>query len=91
MTGSARHRVLGVDCFVGDLDAAAAAVVDRVAVRQGGYAVLCNTHVLTASSTDRPLREALEAAWMVFPDGAPVAWLQRRTGAAARAVSADPT
>ena len=27
------------------------------------------------------LREAVEDAWIVFPDGAPVAWLERRTGA----------
>jgi N-acetylglucosaminyldiphosphoundecaprenol N-acetyl-beta-D-mannosaminyltransferase len=73
--------VLGVDCFVGDLDTAASAVVDRAVSGQGGYAVLCNTHVLTGAQRSVPLREALEAAWMVFPDGAPVAWLQRRTGA----------
>jgi N-acetylglucosaminyldiphosphoundecaprenol N-acetyl-beta-D-mannosaminyltransferase len=78
---SARHSVLGVDCFVGDLDTAASAVVDRAGSGQGGYAVLCNTHVLTQSQHSAAVRQALEEAWLVFADGAPVAWLQRRTGA----------
>ena len=47
----------------------------------GGYVVCCNVHILTASQRIPSLREALRAAWLVVPDGAPVAWLQRRTGA----------
>ena len=72
---------LGFDCFVGDLDAAAAAVVDRGYERAGGYVVCCNVHVLTASGRMKSLQQALESAWLVVPDGAPVAWLLRRTGA----------
>lgn len=30
---------------------------------------------------DAAVRSALEDAWMAFPDGAPVAWLERKTGA----------
>jgi N-acetylglucosaminyldiphosphoundecaprenol N-acetyl-beta-D-mannosaminyltransferase len=75
------HRVLGIECFVGDLNAAASAVVDRATSRQGGYAVLCNSHVLSEAQRSSMLRQALERAWIVLPDGAPVAWLQRRTGA----------
>jgi len=43
--------------------------------------VLCNVHVLTTAQRDLDLRAALERAWAVFPDGAPVAWLLRRSGA----------
>jgi N-acetylglucosaminyldiphosphoundecaprenol N-acetyl-beta-D-mannosaminyltransferase len=76
-----RHRVFGADCFVGDLEDAAAAVVDRALSGEGGYAVLGNTHVLMESQHNDALFEAVEHAWTVFPDGAPVAWFQRRGGA----------
>ena len=81
MPGFKRHPVGGVNCFVGSLDSAASAIVERAFSGGGGYAVLANTHVLTTAQRSLPLLAALEAAWMVFPDGAPVAWLQRRTGA----------
>jgi N-acetylglucosaminyldiphosphoundecaprenol N-acetyl-beta-D-mannosaminyltransferase len=72
---------LDVDCFAGDLPAAARAVVARAASGKGGYAVLCNAHVLVTARHEAALREAIDGAWVVFPDGAPVAWLQRRSGA----------
>jgi N-acetylglucosaminyldiphosphoundecaprenol N-acetyl-beta-D-mannosaminyltransferase len=78
-----RSKVLGIDCFVGDLPAAAGLVVTRARSREGGYACLGNVHVLVTAQHDERLRLALEAAWAVFPDGAPVAWLQRRAGHAA--------
>ena len=71
----------GFNCFVGDLDSAAAAIVNRGSRQEGGYVVCCNVHVLTTSQRMQSLRRALEEAWLVVPDGAPVAWLQRRTGA----------
>jgi N-acetylglucosaminyldiphosphoundecaprenol N-acetyl-beta-D-mannosaminyltransferase len=73
-------RVLDVECFVGDLDSAADAVVERALRGEGGYACLGNVHVLITAHKDRRLRRALVEAWAVFPDGAPVAWLQRRQG-----------
>lgn len=73
-------RVLDVDCFAGDLDAAAAAVVDRAAGDGGGYACFGNAHVLATAQRDPRLTEALRNAWSVFPDGFPVAWAQRRSG-----------
>ena len=38
---------------------------------------------LSALVTTPELRRALDHAWNVFPDGAPVAWLQRRLGSRA--------
>lgn len=81
MVVSARLRLLGVDYFVGDLPSAAATIVRRGLAGDGGYVVCCNVHVLTSSQRIAPVRRALEAAWLVLPDGAPVAWLQRRAGA----------
>jgi N-acetylglucosaminyldiphosphoundecaprenol N-acetyl-beta-D-mannosaminyltransferase len=78
---AARSRIFGIDCFVGDLDAAVDVVLQRAANRQGGRIVLANAHVLVTSLRDHRLRDALDSAWTVFPDGAPVAWLERRSGA----------
>ena len=52
------------------------------ALADGGYACLGNAHVLVTALHDDRLRRALDEAWAVFPDGAPVAWMQRRHGRA---------
>jgi N-acetylglucosaminyldiphosphoundecaprenol N-acetyl-beta-D-mannosaminyltransferase len=80
-SSTATCEVFGIDFFSGDLDTAARAVVERARAGAGGYACLCNVHVLMTAQRDVALREALKEAWSVFPDGAPVAWLQRQVGA----------
>lgn len=80
---AASAEVFGVRCYAGTLDSAVEAVIDRVMSHLGGYAVLCNVHVLMTAQEEAGLRDAVDDAWEVFPDGAPVAWLQRRQGAAA--------
>jgi N-acetylglucosaminyldiphosphoundecaprenol N-acetyl-beta-D-mannosaminyltransferase len=72
--------VLGVRCAVGDVSRAADAVIERALSGAGGYGVLCNVHVLMTAQREPEVMSALETAWTVFPDGAPVAWLQRRIG-----------
>jgi N-acetylglucosaminyldiphosphoundecaprenol N-acetyl-beta-D-mannosaminyltransferase len=72
--------VLGTDCFVGDLDSAATAILTRAESGKGGYACLANVHVIVTARHEATAREALLSAWAVFPDGAPIAWLQRRAG-----------
>jgi N-acetylglucosaminyldiphosphoundecaprenol N-acetyl-beta-D-mannosaminyltransferase len=66
---------------VGDLEIAATAVLERALSADGGYACLGSVHSLVSAVHDPAVRLALDDAWVVFPDGAPVAWLQRRTGA----------
>lgn len=78
--------VLGVECFAGDPETAARAVLERALHGSGGYCCFCNVHVLGLVQRHENVRRALENAWIVFPDGAPVAWLQRRFGAAAHRV-----
>jgi N-acetylglucosaminyldiphosphoundecaprenol N-acetyl-beta-D-mannosaminyltransferase len=73
-------RIFGIDCFVGDLEEATALVVDRARSDLGGYAVLMNVHVAMTADRDDRLREAVREAWKVLPDGAPIAWLERRRG-----------
>lgn len=72
--------VLGVRCFVGDIASAADAAIERALSGAGGYGVLCNVHVLMTARREPEVMAALEGAWTVFPDGAPVAWFQRRAG-----------
>jgi N-acetylglucosaminyldiphosphoundecaprenol N-acetyl-beta-D-mannosaminyltransferase len=71
---------LAAACDVDDLEGAAQGVVDRAKSGAGGYACFCNVHVLTMALSDSALHGALAGAWRRFPDGAPVAWLQRRLG-----------
>lgn len=72
--------VLGVEVAVGTVASAADAVIERALSGQGGYAVLCNVHVLMTARRQPEVMRAVERAWTVFPDGAPVAWFQRRVG-----------
>lgn len=76
----ASSEVMGVRCYSGTLEDAVERVIDRVMSRLGGYAVLCNVHVLMSAQDEPELHRAVDDAWLVFPDGAPVAWLQRRQG-----------
>ena len=74
--------VLGVAITVGTVESAADAVVERALSRGGGYGVLCNVHVLITACREPDVMDAVRGAWAVFPDGAPVAWMQRREGRA---------
>jgi N-acetylglucosaminyldiphosphoundecaprenol N-acetyl-beta-D-mannosaminyltransferase len=73
-------EALAVPCFAGSVEDAADLVVTRALSGEGGFAVLCNVHVLVTAQRNTRLRDALEEAWAVFPDGAPIAWLLRRSG-----------
>lgn len=41
---------------------------------------ICNAHVIVTATRDPVFRQAIECADMATPDGAPVAWMLRRTG-----------
>lgn len=73
-------ELLGVETFTGTFDDAVITVLERARSAQGGYVVQCNVHVLMAAQKDAALMRALHGAWLVMPDGAPIAWLQRRLG-----------
>ncbi len=77
---SPRLHLFESECFSGDLGGAAAVVIDRALGGEGGYACLANVHVAMTAGSDERLRRALASAWRVFPDGAPIAWQERRTG-----------
>ena len=73
--------VFGVRCYAGTFEGAVECVIDRVVSHLGGYAVLCNVHVLMTAQDEAEVHEAVDDAWLVFPDGAPVAWMERKLGA----------
>ena len=76
--------MLGTTFFAGSLSEAADLVIDRALSGEGGYATLTGVHGVTLANDDDLVRTALDGAWMNFPDGAPVAWYQRRLGMPAR-------
>jgi N-acetylglucosaminyldiphosphoundecaprenol N-acetyl-beta-D-mannosaminyltransferase len=80
--GPPRSRVLGTAFFSGSLSAAADEVIQRALSGRGGYATLSGVHGVTLARRDAALRAALDGAWRNYPDGAPVAWRQRRDGLA---------
>jgi len=79
--GASTCRVLGIDCFAGDLREATALLVDHARSGEGGFVSLMNVHVAITAQRDDGVRSALGDAWKVFPDGAPISWLERRRGA----------
>lgn len=75
-----RCPVLGTNLYAGGLADAADLVIDRAMSRAGGYVTLTGVHGVTMARGNADVRIAFEEAWMNFPDGAPVAWRQRRSG-----------
>ena len=67
--------------FSGDVDDACERIINRVREQAGGFVCHVNVHVLVNSWHDRELLAALDEAWLVCPDGAPVAWMMRHEGA----------
>jgi N-acetylglucosaminyldiphosphoundecaprenol N-acetyl-beta-D-mannosaminyltransferase len=78
---NSRCSILGFSTFVGTVREAAELVAARADSGNGGYACLGNVHVLVTARQNDTVAEALHRAWIVFPDGAPIAWLQRLLGA----------
>ncbi len=48
---------------------------------KSSYVCICNAHSVVTARQCSEFREVIRAADMATPDGAPVAWLMRRTGA----------
>ena len=85
-----RLPVLGVPIDV----LTTAQAVDRISVwasqRQSRSVCICNVHSVVTASRDPGFLQAIDAADMATPDGAPVAWMLRRQGAASQARVSGP-
>lgn len=79
---STRQRGLVFGALIDCLDWAVA--VERIRLwateRESRYVCLCNAHSVVTAAQDGDFRRVLNEADMATPDGAPVAWLLRRTG-----------
>jgi N-acetylglucosaminyldiphosphoundecaprenol N-acetyl-beta-D-mannosaminyltransferase len=80
-TDAPTATVLDVPFFDGAFDAAAELVISQAKRGAGGYACLTSVHGLMLAQHDPAVRAAIGGAWMNFPDGVPVTWVQRRRGA----------
>jgi N-acetylglucosaminyldiphosphoundecaprenol N-acetyl-beta-D-mannosaminyltransferase len=81
-----RTDLFGVHCFCGTLAAANEWMLGAALGGEGGYVCLMNVHVLETALRSDSVGRALAGARLVFPDGAPIAWLQRRRIAGAERV-----
>lgn len=82
-----REPVVGGGVDVIDWDAAVARVWAWSAETRGHFVCFCNVHGLVTARWDPEFSQALGAADLVLPDGAPVAFMLRRlTGAAQRRI-----
>jgi len=77
-----RLPVLGVPIDVLAAGAAATRILDWAAARDSRVVCLCNVHSVVTAGGNAALHQALTEADLTLPDGAPVAWMLRRGGAA---------
>lgn len=85
MTSRVRLPVVGTPIDVVDWDTALLSVFRWARSRESRVVCICNVHSVTTARDDETLRKAIASADMATPDGAPVAWLLRRLGAAKQA------
>ncbi len=84
MSGAAARRrlvVLGVPIDVLALDHAVQRIAAAAQQGRGGHVCLCNAHSVVTAQRDSAFARAIDSALLALPDGAPVAWMQRRLGA----------
>jgi N-acetylglucosaminyldiphosphoundecaprenol N-acetyl-beta-D-mannosaminyltransferase len=72
--------VLGLPIYAGTPATATDVIVRAAREGSGGYACFCNVHLMVTAQRDQEVMRALTESSMVFPDGAPIAWLLRRHG-----------
>ena len=82
--------VLGAAIDVIDWPAALDRVLGWCERRESRCTVAANVHVVVSAWRDAPYRRIVNAADMVLPDGAPVAWLLRRQGHAGQVRISGP-
>ncbi len=75
-----RQDVLGAPIDVGHWGGAIAAILRWAADGESRYVCACNVHSVVTARHDEHLARAVRGADLVLPDGAPVAWLMRRSG-----------
>ena len=90
MSGRSSVTVLSAPIDVLDLDNASARIQAWARQRESRYVCFVNVHALVAATHQRSFARVLRRADMNMPDGAPVAWMQRRLGYPAQARVSGP-
>ncbi len=75
-----RQDVIGAEIDVVYRGGAVATLLRWAAARESRYVCACNVHAVVTAQRDERLAAAIRGADMVVPDGAPVAWLMRKSG-----------
>jgi len=75
-----RQNVIGVPIDVVHWVGAVAALLRWAAAGESRYVCACNVHSVVTAQRDAGLAESVQGADLVLPDGAPVAWLMRKSG-----------
>ncbi|MGI9286454.1 MAG: WecB/TagA/CpsF family glycosyltransferase [Pseudomonadales bacterium] len=65
-------------------------IIDWAREKVSRTVILCNVHSTVSSADDTALKNALDQADVVLPDGAPIAWMLRRKGFASQRRVAGP-
>lgn len=82
--------VLGAPIDVVSPHEAAARIAGWAQRRDSRYVCICNVHSVVTASRDASFAQVLAGADLATPDGAPVAWMLRRLGAAGQVRVAGP-
>lgn len=82
-TSSNRHTVpvLGAPIDVISMSDAITRITTWGAARESRYVCICNVHSVVTASGNAEFKQLLDGADLATPDGAPVAWAMRRSGA----------
>jgi N-acetylglucosaminyldiphosphoundecaprenol N-acetyl-beta-D-mannosaminyltransferase len=75
-----RHDVIGAPIDAVYWGGAVATLLRWAAARESRYVCACNVHSVVTAQRDEALAAAVRGADMAVPDGAPVAWLMRKSG-----------
>jgi N-acetylglucosaminyldiphosphoundecaprenol N-acetyl-beta-D-mannosaminyltransferase len=75
-----RLDVIGAPIDVAYWGGAVATLLRWAAAAESRYVCLCNVHSVVTAQTDARLAASVQGADLALPDGAPVAWLMRKSG-----------
>ena len=75
-----RSLVLSAPIDVLDWPTAITRIENWAARRENRYVCICNAHSVVTASKDPAFHEVIRNADMATPDGAPVAWMMRKSG-----------
>ncbi|MGC4403595.1 WecB/TagA/CpsF family glycosyltransferase [Methyloversatilis sp. MC4-4] len=74
------HAVLGAPIDVVSIEGAAERILAWAKAHESRYVTICNAHVVVTARQDKSYLDVIAASDMATPDGAPVAWVLRKSG-----------